>query len=150
MRWLFLLFGGRNGDFQELIRPLPIFWSLMVDNRTVMVLEGVSFSLLIYSQWVYTEDQGLVEVDALAILDLFGSNKFTLCPPAMSGLCFFFFFLRFLLCSLPSCFIPSSEIYFHMVMGSRLLQWFVFYNCIKPWGAVNLSCQGAKISGCLI
>ena len=43
---------------------------------------------------MYTEDQGLVEVDALAILDLFGSNKFTLCPPAMSGLCFFFFFFE--------------------------------------------------------
>ena len=43
---------------------------------------------------MYTEDQGLVEVDASAILDLSGSNKFMLCPPAMSGLCHFFFFFE--------------------------------------------------------
>ena len=31
-------------------------------------------------QWVYTENQGLVKVDSSAILDLFGSNQFMLCP----------------------------------------------------------------------
>ena len=80
------------GDFQELTRPLPTCWSLMVDSRTVMVLVGVSLSLLIQSQRVHTEDQGQVQVDASATLDLFGSNKLMLCPPAMSGLCYFFFF----------------------------------------------------------
>ena len=148
--WLFPLFWGRNGDFQELIRPLSTFWSLMVDSRTVVVLVGVSFSWLIYSQWVYTEDQGLVEVDASAILDLSGSNKFMLCPPAMSGLCHFFFFWSFCSAPFPPVSFSLQRFYFHMLMGSRQLQWFVFYNCFKPWGDVNLSCQGKKISGCLI
>jgi len=141
--------GGRNGDFQELIRPLPTCWSLMVDSRTVMVLVGVSLSLLIQSQWVHTEDQGQVQVDASATLDLFGSNKLMLCPPAMSGLCYFFF-LSFCSVPFPPVSFPLQRFYFHMLMGSRQLQWFVFYNCFKPWGDVNLICQGTKISGRLI
>ena len=40
---------------------------------------GVSFSLLI-------EDQGLIKVDLSAMLNLFDSNWFILCPWAMSFL----------------------------------------------------------------
>ena len=43
----------------------------------------VSLSLLML-QWVYTEAQGLVEIDLSAILDLAGSNQFMSHPQALS------------------------------------------------------------------
>ena len=94
MGGLFPLFWGMNGDFQELGHyPILVFdgWP-----QNCHRLVDVSFSLLIYSQWVYTEDQGLVEVDASAIW------LFMLCPLAMSGLCHLFFFFFEIFALLPS------------------------------------------------
>ena len=55
---LFQLFWGKRWGFPG-IGPLPTFWSLMVDLRTVMVLVGVSFTLLM----CYDEAKGLAEVN---------------------------------------------------------------------------------------
>ena len=72
----------KGGDFQELGHH-PLFdtyggpWNC---HGSV----GVSVSLLMCYNELYTEAQGLVEVDLSAILDPFGTNQFMSCPQAMS------------------------------------------------------------------
>ena len=56
--------------------------TFMVGLGTLTEPVSVSFSLLVcYKE--HTLRLGLVEVDSSAILDLFGSNQFTLCPQAI-------------------------------------------------------------------
>ena len=75
----FKLFWGRDRGFQELghqprfdLWLLELSWCLWV----VMYLADVL-------QWAYTQVQGLVDVNLLAILDPFGSNQVILCPWAI-------------------------------------------------------------------
>ena len=64
--------------------PPHTFWPFMVCLRTVMTLTDMSFSLLVhYSERVYNEASGLLDVDSSAILDLVGSNHFLSCPMSM-------------------------------------------------------------------
>ena len=62
---------------------------------------------------MYTEVQGLVEVNLLAILDPFGSNQFMSCPWAMS------LFQR--LCPVPFSPVsfPTQRFYSHILYGKQ-------------------------------
>ena len=44
----------------------------------VLLLVGVSFSMLVLLQWAYNEVQSLLEVKSSIILTLVGSNQFLL------------------------------------------------------------------------
>ena len=86
---------------------------------------GVSFSLLMcYREGIlYTEAQGLVEVDLSTILERFCSSQFMSCPRAMS------FFQRLCPAPFPPISFPSQRFYSHILMGSRGVM--VIYNCFK-------------------
>ena len=89
LRWEDYCKWGMCGDFQDwaMAHSLVFWWC----PGTVMTSLGVSFSLLI-------EDQGLIKVDLSAMLNLFDSNWFILCPWAMS------FFSKVVPCPFPSCY----------------------------------------------
>ena len=94
---VFQLFWERDGDFQEL------------GHCSLFDLHGQSWNchgtcVCNLACWyvtisIYSEAQGLMEVESSAILDLFSSNQFMPCPWAMS---FFFFFYVILSKVMPS------------------------------------------------
>ena len=105
--WVWLVFIGRVISHAKMGRLLQVFWGMCGDFQdwatahslvfwwcpgTIMAPLGVSFSLLI-------EDQGPIKVNLSAMLNLFDSNWFMLCPWAMS------FFQN--VC--PACFPPVTE-----------------------------------------
>ena len=80
---VFQLFWGRSRDFQEFAHhPLFDFWCWASEQSWCLWVCHLAFWCVTMS--VYTEAQGLVEVNLSTILDLFGSNQFTSWPWAMS------------------------------------------------------------------
>ena len=75
------------GDGVEISRNWATTHILVFDSQP-WNHPGISGCLIYLAdvlQWVYTEDQGLIEVDLSAILDLFYSNQFMSFPQAMSS-----------------------------------------------------------------